>query len=198
MNGCIERRRSFPENLAAVSEQAVWGVGSAGKPRAPTQEPVLRTCLRLQLFSDSHIDNVVRMKKIQSLMSFAVSTRFGFVRKIKTLSLVWRKLVRRFGVELLPRACSTHLRTSSLTRCPCHPCCFRACCRGCFFGRSFTLDNLRHHSMTGTSCFRLTNKKKLMHFELNEIKPAVRCVARGNIPVQSEWARRDSKTYNHG
>ena len=76
-------RRSFSENLAAVSragarfgvirtktlgavpmtEQAVWGVGSGGKPRAPTQKPAHRICLRLQLFSDSHIDNVVRTKK---------------------------------------------------------------------------------------------------------------------------------------
>ena len=76
-------RRSFSENLAAVSragarfgvirtktlgavprtEQAVWGVGSAGKPRAPTQEPAHRICLRLQLFSVFHIDNVVRTKK---------------------------------------------------------------------------------------------------------------------------------------
>ena len=30
----------------------VWSVGSARKPRAPTQEPVLRDCSRPQLFSE--------------------------------------------------------------------------------------------------------------------------------------------------
>ena len=35
-----------------MTEQAVWGVGSAGKPRAPTQEPAHRNCLRLQLFPE--------------------------------------------------------------------------------------------------------------------------------------------------
>ena len=41
-----------PSEAVPMTEQAVWGVGSAWKPRAPTQEPVHRDCLRLQLFSE--------------------------------------------------------------------------------------------------------------------------------------------------
>ena len=44
-----------PKTLGAVpmTEQAVWGVGSAGKPRAPSQRPVPRDCRDHNCFQSS-------------------------------------------------------------------------------------------------------------------------------------------------
>ena len=51
-----------------MTEQAVWGVGSAGKPRAPTQEPAHRICLRPQLFSEFSPTMSCARKKIMMII----------------------------------------------------------------------------------------------------------------------------------
>ena len=92
------------KTLGAVpmTEQAVWGVGSAWKPRAPTPKPAHRNCLRLQLFSEFSPTMSYAQKK-KSSSSHGSRVRAG-PSVIAQLSQLWMRLKRTLWHRWLLRS----------------------------------------------------------------------------------------------